>query len=87
MKKENLLTPADYLARGLVSPTMLEQQMELMRTNVIQLEKEFPTATLQFDADNILRVSAATAEDAGEINYALNELSPPFTPYDVTVRQ
>ena len=86
MNKNDLITPADYLARGLVSPAMLEQQMELMRINVAQLEKDFPKATFQFDADNIMRVSAS-AEDAGEINYVLNELSPPFTPYDVTVRQ
>ncbi len=85
MTKDGLITPAELVAHGTVSTKEMQRLLRHLRSIAKTLARDFPDTSFVMDEDNILRVEA-NAEDAGEIDFILQEALGAYTSFSVTAR-
>ncbi len=85
-QQQRLITPAEMIERGVVTPVKMQELLEQVGSTVARLAGEFPLATFGMDADNILRIEASE-EDAGEIDAILQDSLTLFTPFLIKVSE
>ena len=86
MNDTALTTPKQFIARGMVSEEMMQSQLDMARIVAADIRRDYPNASVVMDEDNILRIEASAA-DAGEIEYELQERLSSFTPFSIKVRE